>query len=70
METEIIVVSVIIPLIIGPLCIFLKSLYDRYNIKNDERKLVISLIFVQVFSFKRSRKYILRKSFTHRVASS
>ena len=41
METEIIVVSVIIPLIIGPLCIFLKSLYDRYNIKNDERKLVI-----------------------------
>jgi len=41
METEIIVVSVIIPLIIGPLCIFLKSLYDRYNVKNDERKLVI-----------------------------
>ena len=41
METEIIVVSVIIPLIIGPLCIFFKSLYDRYNVKNDERKLVI-----------------------------
>jgi hypothetical protein len=41
METEIIVISIIIPLIIGPLCIFLKSLYDRYNIKNDERKLVI-----------------------------
>ena len=41
METEIIVVSVLIPLIIGPLCVFLKSLYDRYNSKNDERKLVI-----------------------------
>lgn len=41
METEIIVVSVLIPLIIGPLCVFFKSLYDRYNNKNDERKLVI-----------------------------
>ena len=39
METETIWVSIIIPLVIGPIFIFFKNLYDRFNLKNDERKL-------------------------------
>lgn len=38
METETIWVSIIIPLVIGPIFIFFKNLYDRFNLKKDERK--------------------------------
>ena len=37
MEIEIIWTSIIIPLIIGPIFVFFKELYDRYNLKKDER---------------------------------
>ena len=39
MEPAIIWTSIIIPLLIGPLCLFLKSLYDRFNDTKDQRKL-------------------------------
>ena len=34
-ESEILV-SVIVPIVIGPLFVFFKSLWDRYNIKKEE----------------------------------
>jgi hypothetical protein len=37
MDTETIWISIIVPLVIGPLCIFLKSIYDRFNKKVDDR---------------------------------
>lgn len=39
MDTETIWISIIVPLVIGPLCIFLKTIYDRFNKKYDDRKL-------------------------------
>lgn len=37
-ETETILISVFMPILIGPIFIFFKELWDRYNIKNVETK--------------------------------
>ena len=39
MDTGEVWTSIIIPIIIGPIFIYFKSVYDRFNSKNDERKL-------------------------------
>ena len=40
LDTVTIWTSIIIPIIIGPIFLFFKSMYDNFNNKNDERKLL------------------------------
>ena len=40
LDTATIWTSIIIPIIIGPIFLFFKSMYDNFNNKNDERKLL------------------------------